>query len=234
MPRRLVTAGLAVLLAGGLLASGATAASASNGSTPVEVTDFIATGLVAQLTDLYGPDGSGGGIDFASGSTMTSTSRVFLFTDDFLAGAKTDAPVHRINEWATVVSVAKKVVGVATVDFTSGRDGASLAGFVTDPALAAALPKLGPAVSLVHDAEHAAWFSLAGTTLTPIVAGKSPVSAATPLASYPRLIVQKADASPVVEAIDPGVAAGGITLLLVVVVIALILFLPRRKRDPLP
>lgn len=230
---------VALLVAGFAITGTASSAAASDGSIPVQVADFLSSGLTARLSDLYGPNGRGKGIRFDSTTTFASTSRVFEFAPEFASGTRTFStanpgiPVRRINEWVTVVSVAKSVVGVATVSYSTGT-GAVLTTFAPDHTLAAALPRLAATAELVHDGAHHAWDSLLGETITPIEAGSTGLTAQTSLAGYPRAPKQTAAAPRKSQGIDPGVAAGAISLTLVVIIIALVLLLPRRKRSPLP
>jgi hypothetical protein len=233
MFRRAARAGVAALLALGFAVTGAaTSAAASDGSIPVQVSQFLSEGLTARLSDLYGPGTGGTGIAFNSTTAYGSTSRVFEFAPGFVSKARefsTADPAilaRRIDEWVTVVSVDKTPVGVATVSYSTAG-GAVLTTFAPDLTLAAALPKLSATAQLVHDGAHHAWGSLAGDTITPIDAGSTGLTAPISLASYPH-----APTTPAKQAatVDPGVVAGAITLILIAVIIALVLLWPRRKR----
>lgn len=234
MFRRPTSAVVAALLALGFSLTGAaTSAAASDGSIPVQVSQFLGEGLTARLSDLYGPGKGGTGIAFNSTTAYGSTSRVFEFAPGFVSKARTFSTAdpailaRRIDEWVTVVSVDKTPVGVATVSYSTAG-GAVLTTFAPDLTLAAALPRLAATAQLVHDGAHDAWGSLAGDTITPIEAGSTGLTAPTSLASYPRAPTMTTAKQP--AGVDPGVAAGAITLILIVVIIALVLLWPRRKR----
>jgi hypothetical protein len=233
--RRAASAVVAALLALGFgLTGAATSAAASDGSIPVQVSQFLSEGLTARLSDLYGPGTGGTGIAFNSTTAYGSTSRVFEFAPGYVSKARrfsTADPAilaRRVDEWVTVVSVDKTPIGVATVSYSTAG-GAVLTTFTPDLTLAAALPKLAATAQLVHDGAHHAWGSLAGDTITPIEAGSTGLTAATSLASYPRAPTTTTAAKQP-AGVDPGVAAGAISLILVVVIIALVLLWPRRKR----
>jgi hypothetical protein len=238
MPNRLVAGAIAALLLAGVsVGVVAPAASASDGSTPVQVTNFLDQSLTSRLADLYGPNASGKGVHFDSTTAYSATSRVFVFAQDFVDGQatfSTSSPAiaaRRINEWVAVVSVRKAAVGVVTVKYSS-KTGPELVTFAPDLTLAAALPKLAATSQLVRDTSHRAWGSLTNDSIAPIEAGTTGLTGAASLADYPRPTVKKAEA-PKAVGIDPGVAAGALTLALVILVIALAVLLPRRKKEPL-
>jgi hypothetical protein len=246
---------LVAALAFGVSVVSAAPASASTGSVPLQVTKLLGDPALAdKLTELYGPGSDDAGVDF-TGATFGSVSRIFVFTAPDLVsiedstgkdstapaasvipsatatpGAK--PPIRRINEWAAVVSIDKKPVGVATIAYPSGSTVASLAGFSPDRELAAALPLLKATAALLRDSGNGAWMSVANGTATPLVAGKTKLTAPVSLVDYPRAeSVTRAPAAPASTGMDPGIVIGGVTLLLVVGAIVLVLFLPRRKRD---
>jgi hypothetical protein len=238
MPNRLVAGAIAALLLAGVsVGITAPAASASDGSTPVQVSNFLGEALTSRLADLYGPNASGKGVRFDATTAYSATSRVFVFAPDFVDGKatfSTSSPAiaaRRINEWVAVVSVQKAPVGVVTVKYSS-KTGPQLVNFAPDLTLAAALPRLGATSQLVHDTAHRAWGSLTVDSITPIEAGTTGLSGAASLADYPRPTAKKTDVSKAVG-IDPGVAAGALTLALVILVIALAVLVPRRKKEPL-
>jgi hypothetical protein len=233
MFRRAASAVVAALLAVGFALTGAaTSAAASDGSIPVQVSQFLGEGLTARLSDLYGPGTGGTGIAFSSTTAYGSTSRVFEFAPGFVSKARTFSTAdpailaRRVDEWVTVVSVDKIPVGVATVSYSTAG-GAVLTTFAPDLTLAAALPKLAATAQLVHDGTHHAWGSLAGDTITPIEAGSTGLTAPISLASYPHATTTAAKQA---AGVDPGVVAGAITLILIAVIVALAVLWPRRKR----
>ncbi|HWH25581.1 MAG TPA: hypothetical protein VNT53_02915 [Pseudolysinimonas sp.] len=182
-------AALAVLL--GSVAPGAALAPAS-GSVPDRVAEYVADGLTARLAQLYGPGADGTGIDFDDSTTLGTVTRVWEWSEAFLAGrasgsrtttpdADTPAPVTLRNEWIVPVSVDSDMVGVATVWINPVNEQAELAEFAPDPKLAAALAAAPPEAALVRDDATHAWFAVTDSTATPLVSGSSGVTAATPL-----------------------------------------------------
>lgn len=221
----------AVLAAFGLLAGGQ-AASASEGSVPVEVTMYATAkdGMVAKLNDVFGIGGKGSGIDFNDTTTAGPLSRVFAWTPEFLAGGSTDVPVERLNEWVTTISIDDKVVGFATIWINDATVEPELATFTRGVALGTALLTVPADATLVRDDLGGAWFTLTGTDLTPLDSGTSGVDAVTPLASYQKVLAgeRPADLTPA----DPnqGLVFGGITLAAVVVLVVVTLVLLSRRR----
>src|SRR4051794_11656975 len=87
---------------------------ASVGSIPPEVTQYVTDGsLVERLNDLYGLDASGDGIDFDETTKPGPISRVWVWTDERLAGEPTEHPVELTNNWVVPIVVAEAPVGLA-------------------------------------------------------------------------------------------------------------------------
>src|SRR5690606_25318578 len=177
----LLTAALAaapVLVA----SSAASAASASVGSVPPEVRAYVTGGgLIERLDDIYGENASGEGIDFDETTTPGPISRVFLWTDERLAGDVEGKPARMANEWAVPVSVAEQPVGVAVVWINLDTEQPELAEFTSDADAASALAEVPDDAQLVRDAATGAWFALAEEVATPLVAGSSGVTEPTPV-----------------------------------------------------
>lgn len=205
-------------------------AAASRGSVPVEVTAYLADGLEAQLVDLYGRDAAGGGIEFDDSTMASDTTRVFEFTADYLAGAETETPVRRLNEWVAIVSVAEEVVGVATVIIPADRELPELSLFAPEPALAAALAGLPAEAALVRDSPNAAWYSLVDDRLTAIEPGDSGLDGSISLAGFAAALSYPQSAVPQRADIVPGVIIGAVTLLAGLVAVAMLLLVARRRR----
>lgn len=217
-------AALAVPLAALLLLAGpASPAHASLGSVPLVVSDYVTDGsLHARLQQLYGPGVKGTGIDFDSTTTTGPISRVWEWTDDRYAHPTSDHPIQLTNYWTVPITVASKAVGVAAVWINPGDDAPELAQFTASPALATALAQVPADAALVHDSATAAWFAVAGPTADPLIAGRSGVSTATPVAD---LRLTRPGAAPAASG-DPntgvGLAVGVLALLVIVIVIAVV------------
>ena len=176
----------ALLLAAALAAApvlvASSAASASVGSVPPEVRAYVTGGgLVERLDDIYGENASGEGIDFDETTTPGPISRVFLWTDERLAGDVEGKPARMANEWAVPVSVAEQPVGVAVVWINLDTEQPELAEFTSDADAASALAQVPDDAQLVRDAATGAWFALAEEVATPLVAGSSGVTEPTPV-----------------------------------------------------
>jgi hypothetical protein len=200
-------------------------ASASQGSVPSEVTGFTTdpNGLLFQLNDLFGVGASGEGIDFDETTKAGPISRVFVWTDDFVAGVKTDEPVRRLNEWVTPVSVRDSMVGFAVISIDADTVDPELASFVTGSVVAGTLSELPDDAFLVNDTTRSAWFSLLGKSLTPIVRGTSGMTKSTELTAYQ---LEVARAVPAPAASDPGFLAGGLALLIAILATLAVIFVP--------
>lgn len=198
-------------------------AAATEGSVPAEVAEFVTAsdGLVAGLSDFFGPGADGKGIDFDDTTVFGTVDRVFTFTPEWLSGAATDAPVGLANEWAVPVSVADDAVGVAIVWINPGTVRPQLADFVTDPAFAEALADVADTAYLVEDEPRAAWFALDGTALTALVAGTSGVDGDTPLAPYQRVVTAPHTA----VAVDQGPTLGSVLSVGIIAAVSLVVIL---------
>src|SRR5690606_1251301 len=146
---------LAVPLAVALVLAPAVAAHAE-GSVPAEVATYVADGsLRAQLTDVYGLNAAGEGIDFDDTTTVGAIERVHVWSEAFRAGEETEHRVDLLNEWIVPVSIAEEAVGLATVWINPATVRPELASFTADPDLATALSEVPDGSSLVHDVPSA-------------------------------------------------------------------------------
>ena len=96
-----------------------------------------------------------------------------VFTDDFLAGGDSQAPVRLTNEWVAAVSAQKgseqkEPIGLATVWINPTTNVPELADFALKPDLVAALAAAPKDSVLVWDEAHGAWFALSEKVLTPL------------------------------------------------------------------
>jgi hypothetical protein len=226
MSRKLLAALATFLAAAGLLLVGP-AASASQGSVPQVITSYSTdpNGLIFQLNDLFGVGKSGQGIDFDDTTKAGSISRVFVWTDDFLAGQKTDQPMRRLNEWVAPISVRDSTIGFAIISIDDQTSKPQLANFLTGAAVAEKFGALPTDAYLVNDSARSAWFSVLTSTVTAIDAGKSGVTSPIQLTTFQAQIahVVPKTSSPVA---DSGFAVGGLVLLIVALAIASIIFGP--------
>lgn len=215
---------------------GAAPAGASVGSVPVEVAAFASApdGLLASLDDFYGPNADGGGIGFDDTTEIGTVDRVFAFSPDWLAGAKTGDPVALANQWVVPVSVGGEALGVAIIWINPATVLPQLADFVQDPAFATGLPDVAADAWLVSDEPRGAWFVLAPPTLTPLVGGSSGHSAPVNLAAY------QAEVTAVVEQPQPDTNLGSVLSIVTIVgvaalvVLALLIPYVRRRRADEP
>ena len=216
-----------------LLLLTASPASATDGSIPKVVADYISTDLVDALTEFYGPGADGDGTLFDASTTYSATSRVWAWTPEFEAGIADKPAERRLNEWVTVVSVGEVVVGVATVSIDPVTGGPQLANFLASPELAAAISGVGATSMLLRDVEREAWLAVEGNTVSPVVVGLSGLSAPSTVAAYrARMVVAQPGTQPAVAqpVSADGVLIVGLAAGLVVVVLALERF--RRRRGP--
>lgn len=230
MPERLAFA-MAVAIAA--CVGAVPAALATEGSVPGEVSRYAADpdGMLPRLNDVFGVGADGQGIDFDDTTKAGPISRVFVWTDDFLAGARTDSPIELVNEWVTGISINEKPIGVATIWINQSTVAPELADFVRGVDFAVALSDLPADASLVHDPAREAWFTLVGTALTPVVAGTSGISGPTTVSVFQNLILNRTDvAAPVAPAIDPTIVIGGAAIAIAIIVIVVALMLPRSRR----
>jgi hypothetical protein len=229
--RRATRRGSVALLAGmiaALVLGPAAAASASLGSVPAQVAAYVADGgMLARLTDVYGKNGAGVGIDFDATTKAGPISRVYEWTAARLSSPTTDHPVQLTNNWVVPITIADKPVGLATLWINPQTVAPELAEFTAAPALATAMASVPAAAALVRDTTTHAWFALAEGTVTPLVAGTSGLSTPAPVASL-KLAAESAPVSAREPNTGLGLAIGAVAV--VVVVIAVALLWPRRRR----
>jgi hypothetical protein len=173
------------------------AASASQGSVPAQVSAYAAdpAGLVSRLDDLFGPGASGDGIEFGETTTVGQLNRVFTFTPDFIAGDATDIAVERANEWSAPILIDEKPVGLATIWINPATVAPELADFEPTAELATALTDVPAEVFVVHDPARDAWFTLVDTALTTLSAGSSGADADVSLSEYQDVLTDAAEAA---------------------------------------
>ncbi len=208
---------------------------ASEGSIPAEVQDYADDpgGLVARLDDLFGVGSSGKGITFDETTEVGHLNRVFTWTGEFLDGTPTEVPVERQNQWVAPIVVGAKGMGLATIWINPATVQPELAEFVQEVSTAQALADIPSDAYLVHDVEREAWFTLVGSTLTPLVPGQSGISSTTTVGVYQGLIVRRAENIP---AGDEALPTGIVTSVLIIggalvgTVFALWLFHVRERR----
>jgi hypothetical protein len=224
--RALVTLALAVFV----IAAPSAAASASEGSVPPDVRAYVTGGgLVERLDDIYGENAAGEGIAFDETTTPGEIFRVFHFTDERLAGDNSGKPTRMVNEWAVPVSLGEDPVGVAIIWINTDTEQPELAEFDPDADAAVAVAAVPADAQLVRNAENAAWFALAGDTLTPLVAGQSGVTEPTPIDE----VVLPSPAPDAPDAGDDSSAGIGVAIAAAVVLLGVVvaaLLLPGRRR----
>ena len=220
-----------LLLALAALVGLPTAAAASEGSVPPEVTAYVAGGgLVERLDAVYGLNAEGEGIDFDDTTAPGPISRVYHWTDDRLAGNTEAVATRMVNEWAVPVTIAEQPVGVAIVWINLDTERPELAEFLADADAAAALAEVPDAARLVRDAGTGAWLALEDGTLTPLVPGASGLTGPVPLDDYV-VVVPMPEPAPEPTNEGLGIAIAAIVALFLVIVVALYV-LPRvRRRD---
>jgi len=232
-PRR----GTAVLMAGivAVLVLGPTpGASASLGSVPAQVAAYVSDGgMIARLSDVYGKNAAGAGIDFDTTTKAGPISRVYEWTAARLRSAKTDHPVQLTNNWVVPVTIGERPVGLATLWINPQTVAPELADFTPTPALATAMAAVPATAALVRDTTTHAWFALADGTVTPLVAGTSGVSTPTAVES----VKLSGGTAPLVAPGGPNtglwLAIGAVGIVIVVILVALLI--PRRRRaKPVP
>ncbi len=209
------------------------AASASEGSVPADVRAYVTGGgMLERLDDIYGVNAAGDGIPFDDTTEPGPISRVFLFTDERIAGDLDGPPTRMANEWAVPVSLGGEPLGVAIIWINPETDAAELAEFEPGADAAVALADVPDAARLVHDLGSAAWFALADDTLTPLVTGSSGVTEPIP-------VDEVALQAPVADEPDAVDDSGGriglivaVVVILVAVVVAALLLPGRRRRKP--
>ncbi|CAN5199828.1 hypothetical protein BH09ACT5_BH09ACT5_14770 [soil metagenome] len=206
---------------------------ASEGSVPPEVAEFAADpdGLVASLEEFFGPGADGEGIRFDESTEIGAVHRVFTFSPDWLACRETYAPVGLANEWVVPVSVDGGHLGVAVIWINPGTVRPQLADFTEDAGFADALALVADDSYVVSDEARGAWFELAQSGITPLLAGGSGVDGQIPLAQY-RAVAAQPEEAPVEEAPSLGAAlpVGAIAVVALVVVLVVLVPLVRRRR----
>ena len=237
MSRKRVGRAIAVLIAVAVVPfTGVASASATEGSVPTEVANYLSTDLTADLTEFYGPGAGGTGIAFDATTTAAPASRVFEFTAKFSAGVDSEPVARRLNQWISVISLADVAIGVATVGIDDATVEPELADFVPSPGIAAALGTLPVTGMLVRDIPRGAWLLVDGDTVTPLVAGTSGLTAPTTVAAYRTVVATAAAedsrAAAPLDGSPSGLLIAGVLLLAIVAVVALESFYPswRRRR----
>jgi hypothetical protein len=196
---------------------------------PEDVAAYFATGLVPRLADLYGAG------TYDATTKVGAVRRVLAFTTAFRSGADVTAtdtatPTELTNNWIAPVSTKGDVVlGLATVWINPGSDQAELANFAPGTATVAALAAAPAATLLVRDDQTAAWFASDGTTITPLVPGRSGVTSALPTAEFRTKLLADAPA-PAAGQPNQGLLVAGIVLGIVVVLLVVFVLLPVRRR----
>ena len=225
-------AAAAVLVAGivALLAVvPAAEASASLGSVPAEVSAYVAHGLVARLSDIYGKNASGKGIDFTATTEAGPISRVYEWTAVRLKDEATDHPVQLTNNWVVPITIDAKPVGLATIWINPQTAAPELASFDPTPALATAMAAVPATAALVRDNAAHAWLALDSGTVTPLVAGSSGLTTPAPVAS---LKLASGASGPATTTTNTGLsfALGVVALLVVLTAVALLVSRGRPAR----
>jgi len=237
VPAQTVSRGAAFVLAvvalvGAPLAASSAAATA--GSVPSVVAAYAAdpAGLLARLDDLFGVGSTGKGLDFGDDTKVGELDRVFVWSDDFLAGKTDAAATKRVNEWTATITIADKPVGVATIWINPAGDAPDLADFTRGASLGAAFAGIPAEATLVHDTAHSAWFTLTDAALTPLDPGSSGVRTTTTLTAYQKTLVAEEAAPPASEATDNRGAINSIVVVVValIVVAALVVLTGRHSR----
>lgn len=218
--RAIAIALLAVAMAG---FGAQTALASDEPRVPEEVASYFATGLVPRLADLYGAS------TYDATTKVGTVRRVLAFTKAFRSGAAT-TPTELTNNWVAPVSTKGDVVlGLATVWINPGSDQPELADFAPGSATVAALAAAPAGALLVRDDQVKAWFASDGTTITPLVPGKSGVTSALPNAEFRKKLLADAP-TPAASEPSQGLLVAGIVLGIVVVLLAGFVLLPDRRR----
>jgi hypothetical protein len=226
-PRRVSAALLAGTIAA-LVLGPAAAASASLGSVPAQVATYVADGgMVARLSDVYGKNGAGVGVDFDTSTKAGPISRVYEWTAARLGGADTDHPVQLTNNWVVPITIGGDPVGLATIWINPHTVEPELASFQASATLATAMANVPESAELVRDTRTHAWLALEATTVTPLVAGSSGLSTPAPVASLKLSAASAPAVSPQPNA-GLGLAIGAVGIVVVIIVVALLV--PRRRK----
>lgn len=221
---------LAAVFAG---AASASRAVADESKVPEEVAAYFATGLIPRLADLYGsPGNTDPASTFDDTTKVGAIHRLLAWTPDFLAGRKTDSPTELTNTWiAPVTAKDGMILGLAAVWINPGNDVVELADFSRGRALVDALGRAPKDTQFIDDMVEQAWFATDGTTLTPLVIGKSGTHGPLTPAEYQKILRAGAvPAKSVGTTANPGLLIAGITLGVVVLALAVFILLPGRKR----
>lgn len=241
--------GLLALASIGATVVGPASASSVTAAVPGEVVRYIADGLIADLDEFYGLGVDGSGTDFTD-ATAVGATRVFSFTEDFLAGNAEEPAVRRLNEWVTVVTVgvapADQVpVGVALVSIDPVTVSPQLSSFTASADFGTVIAALPETATLVRDAARSAWFSLDGEAaetaetpdtpataetpatpaaqeLTPVVSGTSRVTEPIALAEYRDVVANWPTSEPSAGKNEPTTRDGFILVGLAVALIVLL------------
>jgi hypothetical protein len=234
--RRARARAVPVLLAGMIAAfvlGPASAASASLGSVPEQVAAYVADGgMLARLSDVYGKNAAGAGIDFDATTKAGPISRVYEWTAARLSSPTTDHPVQLTNNWVVPITIADKPIGLATLWINPQTVAPELADFSATPALATAMAAVPVSSALVRDTSSHAWLALADGTVTPLVAGTSGVSKPTPVGSVKLSEATAPATAPAGSNAGLGLAIGAVGIVVVVIVVALLLPRRRPRRAP--
>lgn len=225
---RIVVTVVAVL---GLLAVGASAASAAEGDTPADV---IAAFSVEDAVEL-GADEASGLEDLADAASFGTVHRVHAWSASLIAGEASE-PVSAMYEWvAPVLSESGEAVGVYRVWRETPDSDATFAGVDGDAATAAALAGVATGATVVEDPTIAAWYTLDGGIVTPGGSARfDDIRVATPIDRVAE-IVSARFAQNVRDAAQPvGLSyeswmGAGIALLLVVAAVGVGLVVRRRR-----
>jgi hypothetical protein len=207
------------------------AATASEGSIPVEVSAYASdpAGLLATLDDLAGVGADGSGLAFDETSEVGQLNRVFVFTDEWLAGESTETPVAMQNLWTAPVAIDDEYVGLAIIWINPGTVTPELAEFYPDGELALALSDVPAESYLVRDEPRGAWFFLTPPDLAPAVAGASGVAGPMDLDEYQDMVVER-DAAVPAEPVSIGWLFPVLTIVALGLVVVLVLAIPALKR----
>ena len=229
---RIVAGLLGVGMAMLAVALGTLPARADTAPVPAQVSEYFATGLVPRLIDLYGPDAGS-----TADTKVGQISRVHEWTQSFLAGTHTTIPTQLTNTWVAPVLLKDQPLGLAIVWINPATDLPELADFTVGSRIVSALAARPADATLLRDEEHAAWFALKDSMLTPLVTGTSGVRTPTPVQDYQASLTASAAPAPA-TAMNQGLLIAGITLGVVVVLLAVFVVLPDRRRStaesPLP
>lgn len=209
-------------------------ASATQGSVPPEIVEYTTDpdGLLFRLNDVYGVGGNGQGIDFDETTKAGPLYRVFVWTDEFVAGEQTETPVRRLNEWITTISINEKPVGIATIWINDSSLLPELASFERGVALSGIFVDLPQEATLIRDDERGAWLTLIDTTVNPIEPGTSGLSAPTTLNAYRNVLSSRGEPILATPRADEGLRIGLFTIGGLLAVIAVALLIPGRRRTP--